>query len=746
MRGRFQRLPRMLVILFPVVLAVAIATGALQLEILQRLDAFVYDARLRIFMPRTLDERIVIVDLDEKSLAEVGRWPWSRNVMARLVDTLFDEQKIAALAIDVVFAEADESSGLGKLQKLARDELRLQQGFKQALQRLTPALDYDRLFAEALRGRPVVLGYYFTSDREGRKSGLLPEPVFDDADLQGRRFEVTEWDGYGANIERLASAAPGAGFFNPVIDSDGVVRSLPLLARYDGKYYESMALALFRTLLGNAVVKPGFADAGDYQHLASVRLERQDDSFEIPVDRQVAAWVPFRGPAGPEGGSFTYISAVDLLSGSLPPGMLQGKVVFLGTTAPGLLDLRVTPVSKTYPGVEVQANLLSGLLDGQMPVEPDYAQGYNLLQIVFCGLLLVGLLPRLGALMAIALSLGLGATLVGLNFWLYAAAGLVFPLATAVLMIALAFALNMSYGYFVEGRSKRSLAHLFGAYVPPELVDEMVKDPSRYGMQAEEKTLTVMFSDMRGFTKLSETMAPTQLQQLLNDVFDRLTHEIRRHKGTIDKYMGDCVMAFWGAPVDMPNHARLAVAAALDMRQAVTEVNAKIVAQGLPPIGMGIGLNTGPMCVGDMGSRQRRSYTVIGDAVNLGSRLEGLSKFYGVDIVVSGQTRAQAGNDFIWQELDLVKVKGKNEAVPIHTVWGEQGKQAPSLALELDQWADFLKLWRGQQWDAALSAVQDLAGRFPEKVLYHVYLARVMARQGAMFDPAWDGSMQFESK
>jgi adenylate cyclase len=269
--------------------------------------------------------------------------------------------------------------------------------------------------------------------------------------------------------------------------------------------------------------------------------------------------VPFRGNGGVAGGSFRYISAADVLAKRLEPGSLKDRIVLLGTTAPGLLDLRVTPVGETYPGVETHANVISGLLDGKTFVKPDYAMGFEVVVLTLAGLLLAITLPLLSAPKAVAASVTVIAALVGLNFWLYLSHGLVLPLASALVMALTAFALNMSYGYFVESRSKRELAQLFGTYVPPELVDEMVKDPDSYSMKAANKELTVMFCDMRGFTKMSEQMEPTQLQGLLNDVFSRLTDLIRANRGTIDKYMGDCVMAFWGAPVDTPNHAHLAV-------------------------------------------------------------------------------------------------------------------------------------------------------------------------------------------
>ncbi len=734
------------VTLLPLLVALLHATGLVPLPILQRLDDVLYDARLRATMPRTLEPRIVIVDIDERSLAEVGRWPWSRNRMAELADELFVRQQVAVAAFDVVFAEPDESSGLKRLRQLAVAELKDQPGFTARIDQLAATLDYDAVFARSLQKRPVVLGYYFTSDREGGRAGVLPAPVLARDDLHGRPIRFTTWNGYGANIEPLARAAPAAGFFNPIADADGSIRSVPLLAEHEGRFYESLALAVFRVLTGQPVVEPGLPrDASrGYQALESIVLRLGQKSLAIPVDDRVAALVPYRGPGGPRGGSFRYVSASDLLAKRVPAADLKGKIVLVGTTAPGLQDLRATPVGETYPGVEAHANLIAGLLDGNLPVRPDYAVGYDVLVLLAAGLVLAVTLPLLSAPMAVLTSALVLGAVVALNLWLYSA-GLVMPLAAALAMVVTAFTLNMSYGYFVESRSKRELANLFGTYVPPELVDEMVKDPDSYSMKAANKELTVMFCDMRGFTTLSERMEPVRLQQLLNDVFNRLTDIIRAHRGTIDKYMGDCVMAFWGAPVETADHAGLAVRSALEMAAAVHRINEEHRAAGLPEIGVGIGLNTGVMCVGDMGSQVRRSYTVIGDAVNLGSRLEGLSKVYGVETVASESTRNLAPA-FAWQELDRVRVKGKEQAVAIWTPLGPADGVGSELAGELKAWNAFLKAYRAQEWDQCELLLVNLHRINPKKSLYELYSERVASMRLLPFDPAWDGATNFETK
>lgn len=741
--------PRIAVSLLPLLLALLHAVGVLRVEMLQRLDDLIYDTRLTTTAPKTLDPRIVIVDIDEKSLAEVGRWPWGRHRMAQLVDVLFDQQDIALLGFDVVFAEADTSSGLATLHALARHELKDQPGFVAQLNAMQAALDYDGQFARALSHRPVVLGYYLSSDTQARTSGQLPRPVLDSQALQGRPIRPTSWDGYGANIAVLAQAAPAAGFFNTITDHDGVVRSLPLLAEYQGQYYESLALAMVRMLAGSPAVVPGFSNerflSRNYQGLDRVLLQEAGRQWSIPVDARVATLVPFRGRPGAQGGSFAYISAADLLANRLPAASLKGKIVLIGSSAPGLLDLRVTPMSETYPGVEAHANLISGLLDGNQLLRPDYALGYEVSALVVAGLILAFGLPLLPALQAVALNLAVIAALAGLNFWLYRAHGLVLPLASSLTMAVTAFGLNMSYGYFVESRSKRELAQLFGTYVPPELVDQMLKDPDAYSMKATSRELTVMFCDMRGFTQMSESMEPTELQALLTGVFSQLTHCIRSNQGTIDKYMGDCIMAFWGAPVETHRHATLAVQSAMEMAQAVRGINQKHRAKGLPEISLGMGLNTGTMCVGDMGSNIRRAYTVIGDAVNLGARLEGMSKAYGVDIVASDATR-RAAPDFAWQEIDRVRVKGKAQAVAIYWPVAPVAHLSDELALELRTWGSFLKAYRAQQWDPADLLLLNLLRMDGKKTLYQLYGERVASMRQLPLDPEWDGATNFETK
>lgn len=739
--------------LVPLMLVFLHSLGTLPIGALDRIDAMIFDARLRATMPKTFDDRIVIVDVDEKSLAELGRWPWSRHKMAALTQALFEKYEIGLLGFDVVFAEPDDSSGLKQLKTLAQQDLRHDAAFVTHLAQLTPSLDYDGVFAKALTDRPVVMGYYFTSDQGGRTNGELPAPVMSTKDVQSRTVSMTEWNGFGSNISPLAQAAPHAGFFNSLTDPDGVVRALPLVVWYAGNYYESLSLALFRRLIGMPQVTPGFAQGASEGSgravLENIVLKWPDKTFSIPVDKRGAVLVPFKGHGGARGGSFNYVSASDVLAGRVPERQLNGKIVMVGTTAPGIVDLRATPVDAVYPGIEVQANALAGLLDRRFLVKPVHAEGYETMLVLLIGLTLALALPMLRAPVAVLLSLAVVSALVGVNWWLYQAHGLVLGLAPVLLMAITISVVNVGYGYLVASRSRRELISLFGTYVPPELVQEMIKDPDNYSMRAKSDELTVMFCDMRGFTGMSEQMDPAQLQHLLNQVFSELTRLIGANRGTVDKYMGDCVMAFWGAPVESPTHAQLAVKTAVQMTQALGRINQAYKTGALAHVGvditLGIGLNTGQMYVGDMGSNIRRSYTVIGDAVNLGSRLEGLSKVYGVSIVVSEFTKVLA-TDFVWRELDLVRVKGKHQAIAIFSPVAPKGQLSLAQTDELALWHIFLCAYRAQnrvQCDALMDQLLQLDNT---KVLYTLYAQRIAVTRDQPVDPGWDGATNFESK
>lgn len=758
---------RLLVFIAPLLLGLLHATGLIQLPLIERLDEVYYDWRLLKTMPNRLDERIVIVDVDEKSLATIGRFPWNRSVMAKLTRELIDRQQARVLAYDFVFPEPDTSSGYQVLKQITGPQGHLQDPrLENVVNQLVDALDYDTLFAESLSGRNTVLGYYFTNDRGGYQSGALPKATLNKAEISAR-FQnpkkkdttLTQWNGFGANYEPLAHSAALQGHFTPFIDpEDGVVRRVPLIAEHQGAGYEALSLAAFRLLLGLPGVKvmtdEGAAWTNRQGYAYALRLMQDtsprqlgDESLQlkshidIPIDAGAMALVPFRGLPGPQGNAFRYISASEVLQGALPPNSLRGKAVFVGATAPGLNDIRITPVSKAYPGVEIHANLLSGMLDNTIATRPTYEMGFELTSLMMLSLILILVLPKLsllnGALVSLLLMLATGT----FNWLAYTNALLVLPLSSLLALILSTYIAYLAYAYFIESKAKRQITQLFGTYVPPELVDEMARDPEQYSLAAQSKEMTVMFCDIRNFTRLSETMAPTQLSELVNQVFSAVTEVVQAHRGTLDKYLGDAVMAFWGAPVDAPNHAELAVSAALAIEPAIAALNERNRGSGLPEISLGVGVNTGTMFVGDMGSKVRRAYTVVGDAVNLASRLESLTRMYDVQVICGEQTR-QLCPSIIWRELDKVRVKGKQQSVNLFE------PMLPAQAQSEQGFTEQMRLMLHAYRQRDFAAAQERLKSFPQDkaIIRQLFAQRLEQFQRKPPPEAWDGSSQLEMK
>jgi len=613
--------------LLVVLIAVACEVGQLSLPLVGTLDRYLYDTRLRL-QPARPSSRIVIVDIDERSLAEQGRWPWSRTRIATLSDAIARDGGARALGFDMVFAE--------------------------------PQPDQDPLLSRAFAGQPVALGYYFSSELGAISSGQLPPPVWPSTLLHDRRLTAGVWSGYGANTGPLQAAVRGAGFFNPVVDRDGVVRSLPLLAEYDGQLYESLAVAVLRIYFGGAA--PTLHSNG--LTAESLAFGQHGEQARIPISEGTAALVPFQGRGGPAASRFRYVSATDVLEGRVDPRIFRDRIVLVGASAPGLADLRPTPVSELYPGVEVHASLIAGALEGTIRTRPAEGPGVTAIAVGLVGLFAAFAMAGAGVAGIAAVTLLGMSMLFSWNAIAYASLGWVIPLASGVLALAALAALNLVAGYVTEGRSRRAVIGLFGQYVAPQLVERMASDPDNYPLESQSKELTILFADIRGFTRMAESMDPLLLRDYLNRFLTSMTEVIHAYNGTVDKYIGDAVMAFWGAPLDDPRHADHAVAAAIAMQQEVERLNREFEALGWPHLTVGIGINTGVVRVGDMGSQLRRAYTVIGDAVNLAARLEGLSKTFELPIVIGDATR-RAVRGIALQFVAQTVVEGRTEPVGV---------------------------------------------------------------------------------
>ena len=700
------------------------------LPLLPKLEAIAYDARLAAVSPHSADPQVVIVDIDERSLAREGRWPWSRDKLAKLVTQLFDRYRAHAIGFDVVFPEPDTSSGAGVIDRLAETTFASTPGFRERWSALRPTLDYDAAFAAALAGKPVVLGYGFNvTDQE---SGALPPPAFTVADLHDHAIPLAQERGYTANYPTLAHAAAGSGHIDPAFDVDNVVRRVPMVKRYGDGFYAALSLELAAVAVEARSIRPVFDTNGDLSALDAGGLV-------VPVSGDGLALIPYRGASR----TYHYESATDVLAGSPSVKGIEGAIVLVGTTAKGLQDLRSTPFGPDFPGVELHANLVSAMLNGDMTSVPRGAREVEMLILVVAGLLVVFVIPwRRPFVTSMGIS-ALAAVVIAINFWFWVHDKSVIPLARTLAMLLVLWLYNLLTGFVKEASETRQLTHLFGEYVPPERVAEMRESGQSYSLDGESRDLTVMFSDVRQFTAVSERLPARELKAMMNAYLTAMTEEIQRTRGTVDKYIGDAIMAFWGAPMQTPTHARDAVTTALAMRAAMPLLGPAFAARGWPQLAIGIGINTGTMNVGDMGSRFRKAYTVLGDAVNLASRIEGLTKLYGVT-VLCGQATRDAAPEFAWREIDRVRVVNRSEPIAIFEPM--TAEVATGARARLERWDEALALYRARDFEGALGHFADLGEQDVSTTLYALFAARCRVYIAAPPPEDWDGATNMTQK
>ncbi|HIJ91261.1 MAG: adenylate/guanylate cyclase domain-containing protein [Desulfobulbaceae bacterium] len=711
-------------------------------DLSQRLELLAFDIRLRAVggiawesQAKESAVKVVIVDIDERSLTEHGRWPWSRAKVAALVEQLAKAGS-AVVAFDVMFSEPEVNPAM-EVASFLKKQGEGSPILVAELARFEESFDRDRQFAMALNGKEVVLGYSF-QPHELQRIGVLPESLTVTNPQLIPQSSLAAMRGYTANLPILAQAALGSGFFSLHPDLDGVVRRAPLVARFNNQLFSSLALETLRHFL---LVDSLTLHTSRINELETVEAIGLDGFASIPTDAQGQMIVPYLGAKG----SFPYVSASEVLAGTVSVEALEGAIVLVGTTAPGLFDLRSTPVQAVYPGVEIHANLIDAILAKRFLVQPAWAQGADFVVMVVAGLALALALPFFSPLWQMLGTLAMAAALVlgNLVFWKQ---GLVLSLAMPLILTSLLATSNLAFGFLVESRSRRQLKEMFGQYVPPQIVQEMSENPQKYSFEGETRELTVLFADIRGFTTLSETLTAADLKKLLNRYFTPMTKIIFETRGTIDKYVGDMIMAFWGAPVPDAQHGVQAIEAALRMLQETERLQLDFSEKGLPRIAIGIGINTGLMNVGDMGSEFRRAYTVLGDAVNLGSRLEGTTKYYGVGLVVGETTRAAAGETFVFRELDLVRVKGKAQAIRVYEPVCRSSDADEALLRELDDYHRILAEFRDRRWEEARGGFSRLRDAAPDRRLYGIYLERIEALAGNDPGESWDGVYERKEK
>ncbi len=696
----------------------------------------------QVLKPRAvIIEPVTIVDIDEDSLAEYGQWPWPRVLLAELVEKIMALGAVQ-VAFDVVFPEADRMNPANVASIL--------QGLDDETRRIMLRLpSNDEIFASKLSAYPVVLGRHgFSTTREDDGIVALKRTVHAKRTLNAPDplSVVVTAPGLIRNIPILESVGKGHGFITIFPEQDGIVRRVPTVIGYEGELYPALSMEMLRVLTGRPAVIAEFNDAG----MTALRIDRRLPT--IPTDRNGRAWPYFSLPNHGK-----YVSVKSVLEGTADPNRFAGKLVILGTSAFGLHDIRSIPTASLVPGVEVHAQVIESALTESFLRRPGIMLGIEAAIVLAGGVLLIWLVPWIGAKWSALLFIAIAGGAAGTAWYLFTGYLLLFDVGYLTIALLLLYTLLTFSGYASEEASRRRVRQAFGFYLAPAMVEKLAEDPGQLKLGGETRTMSILFCDVRGFTTISETFKghPEGLTSLINKLLTPLTAVILDRRGTVDKYMGDCIMAFWNAPLDDPDHARHACLAALEMQAVMGPLNERLGAEALAegrdfqPLAVGIGVNTGDVVVGNMGSDQRFDYSVLGDDVNLASRLEGQSKSYRVGIVVGENTRARVP-DLAFLELDLIRVKGKRTVARIFTLVGDATTRTGNTFPMLDAAHDrFLAAYRAQRWDDArmgLGECRKLVDGFGIASLYDVYEARISEYEQTPPGAAWDGVYEATAK
>ncbi len=735
--------PRLLyALVVGVVILAALALRVWDPTPVARLRALVFDSYQRL-SPRVFDPALPvrIVDIDEESLKRIGQWPWPRTVLAELVDKLA-ANGAAAIGFDMVFPEPDRMSPANALRFWPASESMAD--LRDEIEKLP---SNDQLFAQAIGKAPVVLGFIASP-----QATSIPEVKagFAHAGDDPKLF-APFYPGAAVSLEQLQTQAQGGGSLNWIPENDQIIRRMPMLVRVGDTLYPSFVGDLLRLAQGAStyVVKSSGASGekafGEKTGIVAVKV----GDLEVPTEAHGQMWIKFT----PES-SERYLPAWKVLNGEIGADQIDGRILLIGTSAAGLLDLRATPLDPSVPGVSLHAQAIEQILQGAYLQRPDFATAAELLYILTLGLIIAFLVYRLGALGSAALGALAVAAVIWVSWYAFNAFGwLVDPIYPAIALAAIYFAGTL-FVFLRTERERNRVRNAFSHYMAPALVERLAGDPSRLKLGGETRDMTLLFSDVRGFTGISEGLDAEELTRFLNSLFTPLSNIILDEQGTIDKFMGDAVMAFWNAPLDDHAHPSHACSAAVRMMREMEDLNRRwreeAEAKGRPykPVRLGIGLNTGVCCVGNLGSETRFDYSVIGDNVNVASRLEGQSKTYDVGAVVGESTTARAP-DFAFLELDLLKVKGKTEATRVFALLGDSAfKTSPGFIALAERHEEFLARYRAKDWDAAeaLNRECDKLNTARLDRLYELYRERIAFFRLNPPPLDWDGTAEALSK
>lgn len=736
-------------------IALAVLAGGLTLRYLD--PWFVEMVRLRTFdaynriEPRTPPERspVVIIDLDEKSLGEVGQWPWPRTVIGDLIAATRD-YRMSVIGFDMVFAEPDRTSP-DRIGQTLRDAPPV------VLEALDAMPSNETYMADIMRTMRTVLGQAGTRTQAVKDLPEISEfssvnpfakkapGVRQDVDL--KTFTIKHPTLIG-NLPELESSASGLGFFSVTEEVDGVVRRVPLVMEIQGVVKPTLSVEMLRVALGGNTIFTQIDQGGLYQ----LSLQTQQGNFPIPTDGKGRIWVYYAEPDSfnTEGNTGRmYVSATDILNKRVDPKVLAGRVGIVGTSAVGLLDIRATPIEPRLPGVEVHANIIENILMKEHVAYPVTSSLWEFIAATLASLLLIFLIPRVGPIFTLMGLVAAGGGLVATSWHLFTNERVLLDVTYPLGLTISVYAVMTFANYIRDAAEKRQVRTAFSQYLSPALVEQLAENPELLALGGETKRMTLLFCDVRGFTTISEQFKenPQGLTRLINRLLTPLTKEILDREGTIDKYMGDCIMAFWNAPLDVQGQELQSIESSLAMFRSLEALNrerereAEDAGEKFLPLNIGVGLNTGEVVVGNMGSEQRFDYSVLGDAVNLAARLEGQSKSYGVDIVIGPDTADAARDTYPIFELDQIAVKGKTEAVNIFTVAGGTEMRGPDYEALLKDHDAMLAAYRGQNFDEADRLCQANKGKMGGVLdaLCDIYRERIAEFRINPPPPDWDG-------
>lgn len=690
------------------------------------LDYMAYDMQLRIRAASDIkpSDSIAIIDIDDKSLQAIGRWPWPRKKVAELVNTL-SEQNPAVMAFDIFFPEKERNLAEMVIDTLSKNN-KLTPDVATQLKQNEALFNDDNALEKSFKSVDSVLAITFLP-REHTEN-TLPPPILTLSAEEEAELSLIRAKGYIANIALFQNAAKRGGFINIYADSDGIMRHAPFIMEYQqGQIYSSLALQAVLTFFDEPLTLIIKRYAGG-KRLEGVKI----GSRVIPTDETGQVLIPFIGKSY----TFPYFSAIDVLEHKIPSKALLGKILFIGSSATGEGDLHATAIQSPFPGVEIQATLANGILENNFSSRPTWLFGANIILVILLGTLASFIFPHLDAKPLTAMVAIIPLCMAIILHWAWVSTGILLSPLPFLLIFILAI-LNIMYGYLFESRRREHLKRMFGQYVPEKHIDEMLRISSDYGLQGEARNMSVLFADIRNFTSISEGLSPTELVTLLNNFLTPMTEIIFNHHGTIDKYVGDLIMAFWGAPLKDRQHPRHAIASAIEMQKKIKDLAVQFKERNWPDIKIGIGINTGMMNIGDMGSHFRRNYTVLGDEVNLASRIEGLTKFYGVDIIVTENTQLYQ-TKFVFRQLDIVKVKGKQRGIAIFEALCLQEEITPDLYDELETYHLALEYYFNQNWEEADRLMHQLNQSHPKKI-YSIYIERIAEFKIKPPPAEWDG-------